>query len=123
MCKGGRGLYNIFWRQNVGPDDKYEQNLESIVRILKEKSNAKLIFVTTTYVPKEEAGRFEKDAIKYNKVAKQVMKRNAILVNDIYMKSKKIHKKYGLGNDNVHYKISGYEELGMVIASFLRKEI
>lgn len=103
--------------------DEYQENLEKIVQILKEKTDAKLIFVTTTYVPKKEAGRFEKDALRYNKVAKQLMKKYSIRVNDIYRKSKTIHKKYGLGNDDVHYQEKGYEELSEVITSFLNKEI
>jgi len=103
--------------------EEYEQNLEAIVKLLKEKTNAKLIFVTTSYVPKEELGRYEKDALKYNKVAKQVMKKYSVQVNDIYKKSKAIHKKYGQGNDNVHYKKKGYEELGKVIAFYLNEEI
>ncbi len=103
--------------------EEYGENLEKIVAILKEKSNAKLIFVTTSYVPKEEAGRFEKDAVKYNQVAKAIMKKYSIPVNDIYRKSKTIHKKYGKGNDDVHYQEEGYQALGEVITSFLIKEI
>lgn len=103
--------------------DEYRDNLEKIVKILKEKTNARLIFVTTSYVPKEEAGRFEKDAVKYNNVARQVMKKYSVQVNDIYKKSKAIHEKYGLGKDDVHYQKKGYQELGKVIASFLNKEI
>ncbi|MGQ1785368.1 SGNH/GDSL hydrolase family protein [Saccharicrinis sp. GN24d3] len=103
--------------------EEYEQNLEAIVRLLKEKTNAKLIFVTTSYVPKEEAGRFTKDARKYNKVAKKVMKKYSVQVNDIYKKSKPIHKKYGQGNNDVHYQKKGYQELGKVIATYLEDEI
>ena len=103
--------------------EEYEQNLEAIIKILKEKTDAKLIFVTTSYVPEEEEGRFTKDAQKYNKVAKNVMKKYGIQVNDIYSKSKAIHKKYGEGNNNVHYTKEGYEELGKVISAFLMKEL
>lgn len=103
--------------------DEYRDNLEKIVKILKDKTDAKLIFVTTSYVPLKEAGRFEKDAPEYNKVAKQVMKKYSIQVNDIYKKSKTIHGKYGLGNDDVHYQEKGYEELSELITSFLNKEI
>lgn len=103
--------------------EEYGENLEKIVAILKEKSNAKLIFVTTSYVPKEEAGRFETDAVKYNQIAKSVMKKYSIPVNDIYRKSKTIHEKYGKGNDDVHYQDEGYKLMGEVITSFLIKEI
>lgn len=103
--------------------EEYGQNLETIVKLLKENTNAILIYVTTSYVPENEAGRYEKDAQKFNKVAKQVMKKYSIQVNDIYKKSKAIHKKYGEGNDNVHYTKKGYEELGKVIADYLAEEI
>ena len=93
--------------------------MEAIVKLIKEKTDAKLVFVTTSYVPKEEEGRFTKDARKYNKVAKRVMKKYGVQVNDIYKKSKVIHKDYGQGNNNVHYKKEGYKELGKVVAAYL----
>jgi hypothetical protein len=103
--------------------EEYQQNLEAIIKVLKEKTDAKLIFVTTSYVPEDEEGRFTKDAQKYNKVAKDVMKKYGIQVNDIYKKSKAIHKKYGQGNNNVHYKKEGYKELGKLITAYLDKEV
>lgn len=103
--------------------EAYEAHLEEIVEVLKNQSNAKLIFVTTSYVPPNEAGRFQKDPIKYNKAAKRVMKKHHIMVQDIYKESKKIHKKFGKGNDDVHYKEEGYEKLAEVIAAFLLKEL
>ena len=102
---------------------EYEKNLEEIVKSIKQVSNAKLIFVTTSYVPEHEAGRFQKDAQKYNKVAKRVMKKYDINVNDIYKKSKAIHKEFGKGTNDVHYTKQGYEELGKVISNYLAVEI
>lgn len=64
--------------------DEYKANLDSIVTILKEISDAELIFITTTYVPEDEGGRYKKDVKKYNKAAKEVMKKHSVLVNDIY---------------------------------------
>ncbi|ALJ06815.1 hypothetical protein APS56_09790 [Pseudalgibacter alginicilyticus] len=103
--------------------EDYERNLRAIVKKIKQKSNAKLIFVTTSYVPTEEAGRYVEDAIKYNKVARKVMQENGVEINDIYKVSKKIHQEYGKGNDDVHYTPKGYEELGKPIAKFLEKEL
>ncbi len=103
--------------------EEYQQNLEAIVKLLKENTNARLIFVTTSYVPTQEAGRYVKDAQIYNKVAKKVMKKYGVQVNDIYKKSKTIHKEFGQGNDNVHYKKEGYEALGEIIASYLDKKV
>ena len=102
---------------------EYEKQLDAIVKIMREKSDAELIFVTTTYVPTAEAGRFAKDAKKYNKIARRVMKANGVKINDIYKVSKGIHMEYGMGNDDVHYTQEGYKELGLYISDFLKNEI
>ncbi len=103
--------------------DEYASNLDSLVSLLKAKTDAKLVFVTTTYVPVDEAGRFKKDAKRYNRIAKRIMKKHAIAVNDIFKQSKKIHKKFGKGTDDVHYLEEGYEELGGVISKYLKEEV
>ena len=101
----------------------YRQNLEELVSILKTSTSAKLIFVTTTYIPVNEAGRFSEDVVKYNAVAKSVMKKNGIIINDIYKKSIAIHHKNGLGDQDVHYNKEGYNELGELIVPVLNKTL
>ncbi|RTE54821.1 SGNH/GDSL hydrolase family protein [Arenibacter aquaticus] len=101
--------------------ETYTKNLEELVNTIKANTAAKIVFVTTTYVPKKEAGRFTKDVPKYNAAAKLVMKKNGVLVNDIYKKSKTIHKKHGIGDDDVHYTKKGYEELSKLIVPTLNK--
>ena len=103
--------------------EDYSSNLDSLVTILKQTTNAKLIFVTTTYVPKNEAGRFEADAVKYNEAAKRVMKKHSIVVNDIYVQSISIHKEFGKGPGDVHYKQEGYERLSELVNGFLENEL
>jgi len=103
--------------------EEYAANLDAIITIIKKKTDAKLIFVTTSYVPKEEAGRYEADAIKYNDVAKKVMKKHGVAVNDIYEESIAIHNTYGNGSDNVHYKPEGYKKLSELIIDYLENEI
>jgi lysophospholipase L1-like esterase len=90
---------------------------------MKEISDARLIYVTTTYVPEHEEGRFSNDVKIYNKAAKEVMKKYSVSINDIFKKSKSIHKKYGIGIDDVHYTAKGNEELSKLINAFLEKEI
>lgn len=103
--------------------EEYATNLDSIIGKIKAKSKAKLIFVTTTHIPDEEAGRFQQDALRYNEVAKRIMKEHNILVNDIYEQSTAIHKKYGIGSDDVHYSKQGYRKLGHLITDFLKREM
>jgi len=103
--------------------DEYASNLDSIVTILKTRTKAKLIFVTTTYVPENEAGRFKNDAKKYNDVAKKILKKHSVIVNDIYRQSIPIHQKFGKGLDDVHYSNEGYKKLGELVTKFLKTEI
>ena len=103
--------------------DEYKVNLDSIVTIIKDISDAELIFVSTTYVPENEAGRYAKDVNKYNKAAKEVMNKHSVSVNDIYKESISIHKKHGIGNDDVHYKEEGSKQLAELIIKYLNKEL
>jgi len=101
----------------------YRQNLEELVSFLKANTSAKLIFVTTTYVPVNEVGRHSADVEKYNAVAKSVMKKNGVIINDIYKKSIAIHHKNGLGDKDVHYSKEGYKDLSKLIVPVIEKAI
>jgi len=103
--------------------DQYAANLDAIVSLLKSKTEAKLIFVTTSYVPENEAGRYQDDAIRYNEAAKAVMQKHSILLNDLYQESVAIHQQFGKGSDNVHYSKQGYEKLSKIVSSVLISEI
>lgn len=91
--------------------EEYMSNLDMIVTKIKEISNAKLLFVTTSYVPEGEAGRFVGDAQIYNDLAIEVMKKHKIRINDYYDFSKEVHQDYSTAPDNVHYTIDGYKIL------------
>ncbi|WP_296702905.1 SGNH/GDSL hydrolase family protein [Algoriphagus sp.] len=103
--------------------EEYQANLDSLVIKMQKLSNAKLIFVNTSYVPENEAGRFKKDPKKYNRVAKIVMEKHGVIIYDLFKPSKSIHKNYGIGDDDVHYSPEGYEQLGDLVYKFLKKEL
>ena len=103
--------------------DDYGTNLDSIVKLIRKKTDAELIFVTTTYVPDYEAGRYKEDVIKYNEIAKRIMEANNVRINDMYEKSMWIHKAYGKDTTDVHYLPEGYKELGLQISDFLKHEL
>ena len=101
--------------------EDYKANLDSLVCIMKELSNAELVFLTTTYVPQEEAGRFAEDVEIYNNAAKEVMAKYDVRVHDIYDVSAEIHKEYGIGSDDVHYTKEGSEKLGVFVSNYLEQ--
>jgi lysophospholipase L1-like esterase len=103
--------------------DDYGKNLDSIVKLIRKKSDAELIFVTTTYIPDDDAGRYKEDAVKYNKIAKRIMAANDVKVNDIYEKSVELHHEFGKGIHDVHYSKEGYRKLGWLISDYLTHKI
>ena len=101
----------------------YAIKLDSIVTIIQKHTNAKLVFVTTTHVPEQDAGRYASDVVAFNDTAKIIMKKYDISINDIHGKSMIIHKKFGKGLNDVHYSKNGYKQLSDLITVFLEKEL
>lgn len=102
--------------------DDYQKNMEALVVRLKE-TGAKLIFVTTTFVPDNEAGRHAEDVKIFNASALKVMKKHGVTVNDLYKTSRKVHPKYGKGDKDVHYIDEGYKRLSKQIKKVIKKEL
>ncbi len=72
------------------PEDRYKSNLEEVVSIVRSRGK-EIIFVNTTPVNDEvhlakckDFKRFNKDVIKYNEIAKEVMERLDVPVIDLY---------------------------------------
>lgn len=65
------------------PPDEYEKNLRKLVQRM-EQTKAKLIWCSTTPVPKGAKGRVVGDSVKYNEIAAKVMKDHGVAVNDLY---------------------------------------
>ncbi|WP_299234684.1 SGNH/GDSL hydrolase family protein [uncultured Bacteroides sp.] len=124
------GLHDLCYRSTPSNRDKkngklttsledYEQNLREIVKILK-KTDAKLIFATTTMVPNKEPGRYSEDVEKYNSVARKVMESNNIPINELYDISIGIHERNGNGDNDVHYNKEGYKELSVPVINAIK---
>ncbi len=106
--KDSLNKYDVTAKVAVTLDD-YRKNMEVIVALLRE-TTATLIYVTTTVVPENSAGRKVGDPAKYNEVALEVMKKNGIEVVDLYAFSQTIHPQNSKPG-NVHYTEKGYELL------------
>ena len=88
--------------------EEYGQNLEQLVIRLKQ-TGAKLIFATISFVPEGESGRIVGDDKKYNKVARRIMKKHDIEINELNKLSKKVHSKHKKADGDVHYTPEGYQ--------------
>ena len=101
--------------------DEYGSNLESIVLKLKE-IRARLIFVTTTPVPKGAKNREFDAQIPYNNIAKNLMGKHGVEVCDLEQKLVEENQmdKYQLPN-NVHFNELGNLFNGFIVTSCILK--
>jgi len=99
--------------------EQYRANLEAIVPRLKE-TNAQLIFATTTPVPQGEAGRFPRDVVRYNIVAKEVMTEHGVVVNDLFACMTDHMNQYQVRAGDVHFTEAGYAFLAREVVRSVR---
>ncbi len=118
----GIGEKDKFNGQQDVPLDEYKANLDTLVNLL-QTTGAKLVFITSTYIPEGEPGIFSDDVPIFNDAAAGIMKKNSVVVLDIYQSSVEIHKKYGKGLNNAHFTKRGYAFLGNHISDFLMQEL
>jgi acyl-CoA thioesterase-1 len=103
--------------------EKYEQNLEELVRRLKQ-TGARLIWASTTPVPNADVNppRKSSDVIAYNLAAKRVMDNNRIPIDDLYTivlpRLAELQRPA-----NVHYTDAGYEVLAEHVAASIRRAL
>jgi len=102
--------------------DRYKANMDKLVQKLK-NTKTPLLFVTTTVVPPDEAGRFEGDEVIYNQAAKEVMKKYDVEIVDLHRYSVDIHKQHRLKEGDVHYTKEGYGELAIPIIQAIKKKL
>lgn len=111
------GLHDLKYidgKQQV-PIDQYEKNLTELVKKLK-KTGATLIWCATTPYPKGVTPRRDpEDAVKYNAVAKKIMNKNGIAIDDLYAFA--LPKLKDIQNvKNVHFSAEGSKVLAKEVA-------
>jgi hypothetical protein len=102
--------------------NQYAENLQKIVDILK-KTDAELVFATTTPVPDKELGRKLGDDLVYNKLAAEVMKKNDVVVNDLHAAIAADMAKFQVGEGNVHFKPEGSKLLAIQVAKAVEQAL
>jgi acyl-CoA thioesterase-1 len=111
------GLHDLKYvdgKPQVSLED-YEKNLRTIVKRLKQ-TGAKLIWCTTTPVPKKSSpARHNEDVLAYNAAAKKVMEENGIAIDDLYAFAEPQIEKLQR-RDNVHFTRKGYEALATQVS-------
>lgn len=102
---------------------QYKKNLEVMVEKLK-ATGAKLVYATTTPYPDDVGGPLRDPGMseKYNKVALKIMKRNDIIVNDLYAFVLPRMDELQRPN-NVHFTEAGSRALAEQVAKVIRDNL
>ena len=106
------------------PIDEYIRNMERILRQLK-KTNAKIIFATTTPVLKKEPNEFgsiilNEDIEFYNKKIIEHLANNVDAINDLYNLALPKLNEY-LCDDKIHLNNTGKAVLGQAVADIIKR--
>jgi len=120
-------------KETVVPPDHYRRNLHTMIRIMRERTQADLVWASTTPVVDEDARRehakwrdFDRsndEVLRYNTVAREVMELELVPVNDLYAVVN-THGPAGLQTgDGVHYSEAGCGILGNAVADFLLERL
>lgn len=104
--------------------EQYADNLGQLVSRM-QATGAKLIFATTTPVPKggmlSPTRKF--DSIEErNRIAIRLMQERGVVINDLYAVALPVMEKYGRPND-VHFAPEGYEVLAVAVASSIASQL
>lgn len=99
---------------SVPPDD-YADNLEKLVQRLKD-TGAKLVWASSSVIPEGEAGRFVGDEAKYNRIAKIIMQKHGIALDDIYTLTKNFEGKYSKAPGDSHFTPEGSDRIAQQVA-------
>jgi len=101
--------------------DQYKANLASLVTSLK-ATGARLVWATTTPVPKNCPGRISGDEVLYNAAALQVMKEAHVSVNDLHSLALERLETVQKPND-VHFNQAGNDDLSAQVASVIEAQL
>ena len=118
-------------QESVVPVEHYRRNVELILRVIRERTKAKVIWATTTPVIYERAhanhaqardfDRYDEYVVSYNIAATQVCKRLGVPVNDLFEVVTAAGKEMMLRDDGVHFTPAGQQLLGTAVAGKIRE--
>ena len=103
-------------KQQVPPDE-YRKNLQQLVDRLQE-TGATLIWRNTTPVPEGSKGRATGHSQQYNEIAREIMEKEKIQIQDLYSFTMKDQENLQKKAD-VHYTGAGSQALGEEVATLI----
>ena len=124
------GLWDWYgWRQETkATPESYAKSLESIIRKLRRKSDAKLIFGVTTppCIAAERNAHIvvsEERAQEFNRAARAVMEKHKVGINNLYDLIIKRRGELQLAENDVHYNDKGRDILAKQVALKIQRDL
>jgi len=104
------------------PLEEYRANLETLVVSLKTFCS-KLIWASTTFIPPEEAGRFQGDDGRYNKVAAEIMSDHGVTINDLHKLTSEFPPELFSCLGDVHFTKEGSDRIAETVSHEIRRHL
>lgn len=121
------GLWDWYgWKQEEkATPESYAANLESMVRKMKAKTGAALVFAMTTppcLGPEKNANIIvtEERAKEFNQAAQSAMEKHEVGINQLYDVVRKERERFQRGVDDVHYTEEGRDVLAAQVGATIR---
>ena len=114
--------FNFGIHDRATPPAQYEERLEKIVARL-QKTGAKLVWASTTPIPKDEAKKQTPESIvERNAIAARVMQKHGIAVDDLFTFITP-HLATAQNPHDVHFNAKGYQLLGGQVAESIKASL
>ncbi len=108
------------------PLDAYQTNVREILTYIRDRTQAQIIWATTTPVnevwhhKRKAFDRFEADVLAYNTAATEIAQALNVPINDLYTVVMHAGRDDYLAPDGVHYIPSGYTMLGQAVVTTIK---
>ncbi|MGK7925783.1 MAG: SGNH/GDSL hydrolase family protein [Spirulina sp.] len=115
------GLHDIHLVKGVGVPGEYRRNLTAIADKL-QATNARIIWVSTTPVPRGTLFRKAGGEERINAIAREIMRERDIPIIDLWTPARDNLQRWQIPQD-VHFRDRGSENLAKIVSVALKQEL
>ena len=111
------------------PLPEFRQNLEEIIRLIRERTDTAISWAHTTPIFHERRdrlntyGRLESDVVEYNAAASEVAGKYGVRVVDLHRLTHESGMERYMARNGLHFTPEGYAMLGKAVAQAIREEL
>ena len=112
--------------ENVIGPEIYASNVDRIIRLAQDWTDARIIWAATTPVieahantPSKWFSRYDDDVIEYNRIAREIADRRGVEFNDLYQVVQRAGPQNIQAGDGVHYTAAGSALLAKAVVALV----